>query len=85
MDLEDRWWAIANGVSAEVGKADPHALITGLVGAEIEVEVLGTDPWIARMLLADRYRTVGSSWLVMPRTSIRRGADMALILASAMP
>ena len=56
MDLEDRWWLIANGVSAEAGHADPHALITGLVGAEIEAELLGTDPWIARLLLADRYR-----------------------------
>jgi len=43
-------------VSAEAGQADPHALITGLVVAEIEAEILGTDPWIARMLLADRYR-----------------------------
>lgn len=56
MDLKDVWWAIANGVSAEAGYADPHALIRGLVGAEIEAEVLGTDPWTARMLLADRYR-----------------------------
>jgi 2-polyprenyl-6-methoxyphenol hydroxylase-like FAD-dependent oxidoreductase len=56
MDLEDRWWLIANGVSAEAGQADPHTLITGLIGAEIEAEILGTDPWIARMLLADRYR-----------------------------
>ena len=56
MDLKDVWWAIANGVSAETGYADPHALIRGLVGAEIEAEVLGTDPWTARMLLADRYR-----------------------------
>lgn len=56
MDLEDLWWAGTNGVSAEVGQADPQALIRGLVGAEIDVEVLGTDPWTARMLLADRYR-----------------------------
>ena len=56
MDLEDRWWIIANGVPAEVGQANPHALIQGLAGAEIDAEVLGTDPWIARMLLADRYR-----------------------------
>jgi hypothetical protein len=34
----------------------PQALIRGLVGAEIDAEVLGTDPWTARMLLADRYR-----------------------------
>jgi 2-polyprenyl-6-methoxyphenol hydroxylase-like FAD-dependent oxidoreductase len=57
MDLEDRWWAIANGVPAESGQADPHALIRGLVRAEIEAEVLGTDPWTARMLLAERYRS----------------------------
>jgi 2-polyprenyl-6-methoxyphenol hydroxylase-like FAD-dependent oxidoreductase len=56
MDMGDRWWAGVNGVSAEVGQADPHALIRGLVGTEIDAEVLGTDPWTARMLLADRYR-----------------------------
>ncbi len=56
MDVQDRWWAIANGVPAEIGQADPHALIRGLVGSEIEAEVLGTDPWTARMLLAERYQ-----------------------------
>ena len=56
MDLADQWWGIANGVSAEVGESDPLALIRGLVGAGIDAEVLGTDPWTARMLLADRYR-----------------------------
>ncbi|HEY6407562.1 MAG TPA: FAD-dependent monooxygenase [Ktedonobacteraceae bacterium] len=54
MDLEDRWWAIVNGAPAAT---DPHTLIHGLVGAEVEAEVLGTDPWTARMLLADRYRS----------------------------
>jgi len=56
MDLGDRWWLIANGVPAEVGQADPHAVIRGLVGAAIDAEVLGTDPWTARMVLADHYR-----------------------------
>ncbi len=28
MDMQDVWWAIANGVPAEVGQADPHALIS---------------------------------------------------------
>ena len=56
MDMEDQWWAGVNGVSAETGQANPHALIHGLVGIEIDAEVLGTDPWTARMLLADRYR-----------------------------
>ncbi len=57
MDMEDQWWAGVNGVSAEVGQANTHALIRGLIGSEIAVEVLGTDPWTARMLLADRYRS----------------------------
>lgn len=56
MDMEDRWWIIANGVSAEIGQANPHALISDLVGTKIDAEILGTDPWAARMLLADRYR-----------------------------
>lgn len=56
MDLGDRWWTIANGVPAEVGQSNPYALIHGLVGATIDAEVLGTDPWTGRMLLADRYR-----------------------------
>ncbi len=56
MDLEDCWWAITNGVSAEAGQADPQTLINGLVGQKIDAEVLGTDPWTARMLLVDRYR-----------------------------
>ena len=55
MDMEDQWWAGVNGVSAEVGLANPHALIHGLIGTEIDAEILGTDPWTARMLLADRY------------------------------
>lgn len=57
MDMVDQWWAIVNGVSAETGQANPHALIHGLVGAEIDAEILGTDPWTARMVLADHYRS----------------------------
>lgn len=56
LDLHDLWWAIANGVPAEVGQANPLALVHGLVGQAIDAEVLGADPWTARMLLADRYR-----------------------------
>ena len=56
MDMEDQWWIIANGVPAEIGQANPHALIDGLVGTKIDAEILGTDPWTARMLLADHYR-----------------------------
>ncbi len=56
MDMEDQWWAGVNGVSADIGQSNPLALIHGLIGTEIDAEVLGTDPWTARMLLADHYR-----------------------------
>ncbi len=53
MDMQDRWWAIVNGVHVN---ADPLELIAGLVGGEVKAQVLATDPWTARMLLVDRYR-----------------------------
>ncbi|MCK2213797.1 FAD-dependent monooxygenase [Actinomadura sp. ATCC 31491] len=55
LDLEDTWWCIAQGVRAE--DADPVRLVRNLAGDDIEVEILATDPWTARMLLADRYST----------------------------
>ncbi|TMR20983.1 hypothetical protein ETD86_17165 [Nonomuraea turkmeniaca] len=53
LDLKDTWWCIAQGVRAE--DADPVRLAHNIAGAEIDVEILATDPWTARMLLADRY------------------------------
>ena len=57
LDLGDLWWAGANGVDAAAGEADPLRIVTNLVGADVTLEVLATDAWRARMLLADRYRT----------------------------
>ena len=56
LDLDGRWWAIVQGVDAAAGDVDAVALVRSLVGADIDVEVLATDPWSARMLLVDRYR-----------------------------
>ena len=56
MDLGDTWWAIATGRPEDDRDADPVALVRALVGADIDVEVLGTDPWQARSLLATAYR-----------------------------
>ncbi|TQM02996.1 FAD-dependent monooxygenase [Pseudonocardia kunmingensis] len=61
MDLDGTWWAIAQGVDASAADVDPAALVRSMVGtddtgADIDVEVLATDPWTARMLLVDRYR-----------------------------
>jgi 2-polyprenyl-6-methoxyphenol hydroxylase-like FAD-dependent oxidoreductase len=58
LDLDDRWWCIAIGVDAERGAADPDVLIRRLIGdehGEIPIEVIATDPWRARMQLADSY------------------------------
>lgn len=56
LDLDGTWWAIIQGVDPAAGAVDPAGLVRTLAGADIDVEVLATDPWSARMLLADRYR-----------------------------
>ncbi|XVQ89728.1 FAD-dependent monooxygenase [Microbispora siamensis] len=56
LDLDGTWWAIIQGVDPAAEPADPAGLVRALAGADIDVEVLATDPWSARMLLADRYR-----------------------------
>ncbi len=57
LDLAGTWWAIVQGVdAASVADGDAAALVRSLVGADIDVQVLATDPWSARMLLVDRYR-----------------------------
>ena len=56
LDLDGTWWAIVQGVDTVAEDADPGALVRAMVGDDIDVEVLATDPWQARMLLIDRYR-----------------------------
>ena len=66
MDLADTWWAMAMGVSSEVGSADPVRLIRALIGEggeRIDIEMVSTDPWTARMLNANTY-SVGRVFLV---------------------
>ncbi len=55
LDLGDTWWCIAQGVDASAGDVHPERIVATLVGADIAVEVLATDAWRARMLLADSY------------------------------
>jgi 2-polyprenyl-6-methoxyphenol hydroxylase-like FAD-dependent oxidoreductase len=57
LDLADTWWAIVQGVDVRAGDVDPAALVHALVGEPVDVEVVATDPWVARMLLADSYGT----------------------------
>jgi hypothetical protein len=56
LDLDGTWWAIVQGIDVTTEDADPAALVRTLIGADVDVEVLATDPWSARMLLVDRYR-----------------------------
>ena len=55
LDLHGTWWGILPGIDASYGAAHAGELITGLVGAPVEHEVLASDPWTARMLVADRF------------------------------
>jgi 2-polyprenyl-6-methoxyphenol hydroxylase-like FAD-dependent oxidoreductase len=56
LDLDGTWWAIVQGIADDVTDVDAVALVRSLVGDDIDVDVLATDPWSARMLLVDRYR-----------------------------
>src|SRR5580704_12685574 len=55
LDLHGTWWAILPGVDASYGAAHAAELITGLTGGPAELELLASDPWTARMLVADRF------------------------------
>lgn len=63
LDLDGTWWAIAPGVDAETGAAQTSALLEDLVGRPFEHEIVSTDPWTARMLVAERFRS-GRAFLV---------------------
>jgi hypothetical protein len=55
LDLHGTWWAILPGIDAGYGAAHAAELITGLAGSPVDVELLASDPWTARMLVADRF------------------------------
>ncbi|WP_455836247.1 FAD-dependent monooxygenase [Pseudarthrobacter siccitolerans] len=61
MDLAATWWAIIQGVNPEetVDTAEAGGMVRSLVGTDVDIEVLATDPWTARMLLAPEYRRGG--------------------------
>jgi 2-polyprenyl-6-methoxyphenol hydroxylase-like FAD-dependent oxidoreductase len=66
LDLDGTWWAIAPGVDAVIGRAEVARILADLVGGPFEHEVLSTDPWSARMLLAERFSSgpAGRTFLV---------------------
>ncbi|MFG3099190.1 FAD-dependent monooxygenase [Streptomyces sp. NPDC048182] len=56
LDRAGTWWAIAFGVDGATGEREAHRIIDGVAGRAVRAEVLSTDPWTARMQLADRMR-----------------------------
>jgi len=59
MDLDNTWWAIIQGVAADDPDFDAAAAIRTMAGKDIDLEILATDPWTARMLLASSYGRPG--------------------------
>lgn len=62
LDLAGTWWAISTGTAEVDGTEHAVKLIRSLIGQglgeiDVDVEILATDPWQARMLLADKYST----------------------------
>ena len=55
-DLDGSWWAISTGTEHVDSDEDARRIVRGLVDADVDVEVIATDPWPARMLLATDYR-----------------------------
>jgi len=56
IDRHGLWWLIAFGVDGTAPDLDPRRLVTGAVGEDLPVEIVSTDPWVARMELVDRCR-----------------------------
>jgi 2-polyprenyl-6-methoxyphenol hydroxylase-like FAD-dependent oxidoreductase len=61
--LDGTWWAIATGTESIASDEEAATLVRGLAGADIDVEILATDPWQARMLLTDSYGS-GRAYIV---------------------
>jgi len=57
LDLADRWWIGLIGVEPDLDEDHIRLLIDASVGAHVELRILGTDPWVSRMLNADKYAT----------------------------
>jgi hypothetical protein len=56
LDLDGTWWFIAFGVDQETGEQEAARLIDAAAGVASGAVVRSTDPWTARMQIADRMR-----------------------------
>jgi len=57
LNLTGTWWASFPGVDEAHGTAHAGELIIGMIGRQVRHELLATDPWTARMLVADTFGT----------------------------
>jgi 2-polyprenyl-6-methoxyphenol hydroxylase-like FAD-dependent oxidoreductase len=56
IDLDGTWWLIAFGVAADTGTREAVRLIDAAAGVPSGAVVRSTDPWTARMQIADTMR-----------------------------
>lgn len=63
VDRDGTWWLIAFGVDGTTGGVDVAQLVEGALGRPVPTQIVSTDPWTARMELADRCR-VGRVFLI---------------------
>ncbi|GAB3158921.1 FAD-dependent oxidoreductase [Amycolatopsis stemonae] len=56
LDTEGLWWAIIINAPEDADAAWYERAVHRMIGAEEPLTVTATDPWTARMLVADRYR-----------------------------
>lgn len=56
LDLDGLWWAILPGVDGAADPSRTRELLASLVGRPFDFEVVATDEWTARMLVADTFQ-----------------------------
>jgi 2-polyprenyl-6-methoxyphenol hydroxylase-like FAD-dependent oxidoreductase len=57
LDLTGTWWAISTARPDDGdARLDPAAVVRGLLGRDVPIRVIATDPWHSRTLIADNYR-----------------------------
>ena len=55
MEGLDLWYFIATRIEGSLEDIDPKALIRRATNLDFDMEILGTSPWVAHSLIADKY------------------------------
>ena len=75
MEGLDLWYFIATRIDQAPEDVDPKELIQRATGMKFEMEILGTSPWVAHSLIADKYsegRIFHARRRVPPASAVRR-------------